>query len=173
MNHLQAIVDGFSPSEEHIRVLEAYRREFGIPIGLAYSTAAVNRAVDWWNADCPSASRNAEGRIGDAILRYLAAQLAFAGDPNDPTPHDLWVCREGDRFTIQQPIAQRILASLDLLNAELFDSSQLSFADGVFRVVDSAGFVAEFRPLGIDLDRREVVFERIESAAPPVVQEWS
>lgn len=57
MEHLQAIADGFGPSEEHIRVLEAYRREFGIPISLPHSTAAFNRAVDWWNAGAAFASQ--------------------------------------------------------------------------------------------------------------------
>lgn len=50
MARLQTIAEGFGPSEEHIRVLEAYRREYGIPVSLPYSTAAFNRAVDWWNA---------------------------------------------------------------------------------------------------------------------------
>lgn len=54
MPRLQPIPDGFGPSEEHIRVLEAYRREHDIPISLPYSTPAFNRAVDRWNAEVPS-----------------------------------------------------------------------------------------------------------------------
>jgi hypothetical protein len=159
VTHLQAIPDGFGPSEEHIRVLEAYRREHDIPVSLPYSTAAFNRAVDWWNAGAPPTSQDPERRAGDAIVAHLAEQPEFAGDRSRPEPRDLWMRREGDRYTFMQPVPPRIFASLDLLNSELVDG--VSFCDGVLRIVDSEGFELKYRPLWIDV--LVVALERVVS----------
>lgn len=160
MTHLQAIPDGFGPSEEHIRVLEAYRREHDIPISLPYSAQAFNRAVDWWNAGAPPRSPDPDRHVGDAIVAHLAEQPQFAGDRSRPEPRDLWMRREGDRYTFMQPVPPRIFAQLDLLNSELVDG--LSFSDGVLHIVDSGGFELKYRPLWIDV--LVVALERVESS---------
>lgn len=159
MTHLQTIADGFGPSEEHIRVLEAYRREHYIPLSLPKSTAAFNRAVDWWNAGAPPTSPDPDRRVGDAIVVHLAEQPQFAGDRSRPEPRDLWMRREGDRYTFMQPVPPRIFASLDLLNSELVDG--VSFRDGVLHIVDSSGLELQYRPLWIDV--LVVALERVES----------
>ena len=52
MTDLPHVVAGDHPTEEHIRVMEAYLRDHDdIPAGSRVMTAAnLNRAIDWWNA---------------------------------------------------------------------------------------------------------------------------
>jgi len=53
-DRLPSLPAGVGPTEEHVRVFEAYRRELGVPDReLPLTTAAVNRAVDWWSAGAP------------------------------------------------------------------------------------------------------------------------
>lgn len=52
---LPTLPTGHGPTEQHIRVFEAYRRELGIDYAdLPLSTVAVNMAADWWNAGAPT-----------------------------------------------------------------------------------------------------------------------
>lgn len=59
MTDLPHVIAGHHLTEEHTRVFEAYLRERDMPLAGHRSiptAAAVNEAVDWWNALKPEAA---------------------------------------------------------------------------------------------------------------------
>jgi hypothetical protein len=52
MNDLPHVIAGADrPTEELVRIVEAYCREYGLPtIGLRLRADLCNKAIDWWNA---------------------------------------------------------------------------------------------------------------------------
>jgi len=67
--HLRSVVVGEPiPSEEHIRVWEAWLREFPQPPGTLITAALVNRAVEWWNGLRPEAERDDGSPTPDALV---------------------------------------------------------------------------------------------------------
>lgn len=123
--HLQTIADGFGPSEEHIRVLEAYRREHGIPFDLPYSTAAFNRSVDWWNAGAVFASQETpteqcEASTGEPGVLMLDCERPKGHDGDHYATYD-WPQEQ------PHPLRESVYKPLAWLPA-LMDAQARSFA---------------------------------------------
>jgi hypothetical protein len=50
MPNLPHVIAGDKPTEEHARIFEAYFRTHRLPAGTVRTAAAMNQAIDWWNA---------------------------------------------------------------------------------------------------------------------------
>jgi hypothetical protein len=53
---LRHVLVGQHPTEEHIRVWEAWLREFPQPPGTIITAQLMNQAIDWWNGLRPDAA---------------------------------------------------------------------------------------------------------------------
>lgn len=50
MTDLPHVMAGDKPTKGHARIFEAYLRAHRPPAGTVRTAAAMNKAIDWWNA---------------------------------------------------------------------------------------------------------------------------
>lgn len=66
MDQLRLVAVGDSPTEQHIRVFEAWLRDFPQPPGTVFTAALFNRSVEWWNAGCLAPTSSLRKYVPDA-----------------------------------------------------------------------------------------------------------